>query len=191
MARILDIGCGRKKYPDSIGIDMSPAGQADVLCDWTKTLPFADSSFDQVRMIHIIEEVDDIFRMLGEAHRVAKPGTLRYGRQGPDSGRRSERIAGRTRSSGQEPFDLIFIDAGKAGYVEYFGFAWKLSRPGTVIRADNVIRHGKVMAPDTPDLADRGARAYNSAMAADFASGVVIVPIVRRRIDGLAISIVK
>lgn len=74
MSRILDIGCGRKKYPGSIGIDMSAAGQADVLCDWTKTLPFADSSFDQVRMIHIIEEVDDIFRMLGEAHRVAKPG---------------------------------------------------------------------------------------------------------------------
>ncbi|HKN62378.1 MAG TPA: methyltransferase domain-containing protein [Candidatus Acidoferrales bacterium] len=74
MARILDIGCGRKKYPGSIGVDMSPAGQADVLCDWTKTLPFADSSFDQVRMIHIIEEVDDIFRVLGEAHRVAKPG---------------------------------------------------------------------------------------------------------------------
>jgi SAM-dependent methyltransferase len=71
---ILDIGCGRKKYPGSIGIDMSSAGQADVLCDWTKTLPFADSSFDKVRMVHIIEEVDDIFRMLGEAHRVAKPG---------------------------------------------------------------------------------------------------------------------
>jgi ubiquinone/menaquinone biosynthesis C-methylase UbiE len=72
--RILDIGCGRRKYPGSIGIDRSPAGQADVLCDWTKTLPFADSSFDQVRMIHIIEEVDDIFRMLGEAHRVARRG---------------------------------------------------------------------------------------------------------------------
>jgi SAM-dependent methyltransferase len=74
MARILDIGCGRKKFPGAIGIDMSAAGQADVLCDWTKTLPFEDSSFDQVRMIHVIEEVDDIFRMLGEAHRVAKPG---------------------------------------------------------------------------------------------------------------------
>lgn len=74
MARVLDIGCGRKKFPGSIGIDMSAAGQADVLCDWTRTLPFADSSFDQVRMIHIIEEVDDIFRMLGEAHRVARPG---------------------------------------------------------------------------------------------------------------------
>ena len=58
--RILDVGCGRKKYPGSIGIDMSAAGQADVLCDWTRT-PFADSTFDEVRLVHMIEEVDDIF----------------------------------------------------------------------------------------------------------------------------------
>lgn len=74
MARILDVGCGRKKFPGAIGIDMSPAGQADVLCDWTKGLPFGDSQFDAVRLIHVIEEVDDIFRMLAEAHRVSKPG---------------------------------------------------------------------------------------------------------------------
>ena len=74
MQRILDIGCGRKKYPGSIGIDMSPAGQADVLCDWEKTLPFADGVFDQVRLIHIIEEVGDIFKVLAEVHRVSRPG---------------------------------------------------------------------------------------------------------------------
>lgn len=72
--RILDIGCGRKKYPGSIGIDLSPAGQADLLCDWEQELPFADSSFDQVRLVHVIEEVGNIFRVLGEVHRVAKPG---------------------------------------------------------------------------------------------------------------------
>jgi SAM-dependent methyltransferase len=76
MVRILDIGCGRGKYPGAIGVDMSPASQADVLCDWTKTLPFADGTFDAVRMIHIIEEVDDIFRMLKEVHRVAKNGAI-------------------------------------------------------------------------------------------------------------------
>jgi SAM-dependent methyltransferase len=74
MARILDVGCGRKKLTGSIGIDMSPAGQADVLCDWTRTLPFADSVFDQVRLIHVIEEVDNIFSVLAEVHRVARPG---------------------------------------------------------------------------------------------------------------------
>lgn len=74
MARVLDVGCGRKKYPGSIGIDRSPAGQADVLCDWTRRLPFADSQFDEVRLVHVIEEVDDIFKVLAEVHRVAKPG---------------------------------------------------------------------------------------------------------------------
>ncbi|HKE28110.1 MAG TPA: O-methyltransferase [Bryobacteraceae bacterium] len=92
---------------------------------------------------------------------------------------------------GEEPFDLIFIDADKAGYVEYLGFALQLSRPGTVILADNVMRHGNVMLPDPPDAADRGARAYNSAIAADSRLESLIVPIVRRRIDGLAISIVR
>src|SRR5271156_5157157 len=69
--RILDVGCGRKKYPGSIGIDMSAAGQADVLCDWTRT-PFADSTFDEVRLIHMIEEVDDIFKVLAESRRQAR-----------------------------------------------------------------------------------------------------------------------
>ena len=60
LPRILDIGCGRKKYPGSLGLDMSAAGQADVICDWEKILPFRDSSFEQVRLVHIIEEVDNI-----------------------------------------------------------------------------------------------------------------------------------
>jgi predicted O-methyltransferase YrrM len=42
------------------------------------------------------------------------------------------------------PFDLIFIDADKVGYPEYFGWALKLSRPGTLIIADNVVRNGAV-----------------------------------------------
>lgn len=88
-------------------------------------------------------------------------------------------------------FDLIFIDADKAGYVEYLDFAMRLSRPGTVILADNVIRHGKVMEPEPPDAADRGARAYNAAIAGDPRLESLILPIVRHRIDGLAVSIVK
>src|SRR5580700_4438986 len=43
------------------------------------------------------------------------------------------------------PFDMIFIDADKPPYTEYFEWALKLSRPGTVIVADNVIREGKIL----------------------------------------------
>jgi predicted O-methyltransferase YrrM len=92
---------------------------------------------------------------------------------------------------GTEPFDLIFIDADKAGYVEYLELALQLSRPGTVVLADNVIRNGNVIEPDPTDAADRGARTYNHAIAWHPRLESVILPIIRSRIDGLAISIVK
>lgn len=72
--RILDVGCGRGKYPGAIGIDLSPHTQADVLCDWSSTYPFADSSFDEIRLIHVIEEVPDVMAALREVHRIARPG---------------------------------------------------------------------------------------------------------------------
>jgi predicted O-methyltransferase YrrM len=92
---------------------------------------------------------------------------------------------------GVEPFDAIFIDADKAGYVEYLDLSLQLSRPGTIILADNVIRHGLVMDEDPPDAADRGARDYNEAIARHPRLESLILPIVRHRVDGLAISIVR
>jgi predicted O-methyltransferase YrrM len=89
------------------------------------------------------------------------------------------------------PFDLVFLDADKTGYVEYLELALQLSRPGTVILADNVIRGGRVMASEPPDPFDRGARAYNFAIANHPRLESLVLPIIRRRIDGLAISIVK
>jgi predicted O-methyltransferase YrrM len=93
--------------------------------------------------------------------------------------------------SGTEPFDLIFIDADKIGYLEYLELALQLSRPGTIILADNVIRHGHVLDPDPQDPGDRGVRAYNAAIASHPKLESLILPIIRHRIDGLAISIVK
>lgn len=72
--RILDVGCARGKQPGAIGMDIDPRTQADVLCNWNLSYPFADSSFDEVRLIHVIEEVDDILATLKEVHRVARPG---------------------------------------------------------------------------------------------------------------------
>jgi predicted O-methyltransferase YrrM len=92
---------------------------------------------------------------------------------------------------GAEPFDLVFVDADKSGYVEYLELALQLSHPGTVILADNVIRHGCVMETEPPDAADAGARAYNQAIAQHARLESLVLPIVCSRIDGLAISIVK
>ena len=74
MPRILDVGCGPKKYPGSIGIDINPVVHPDVICDWSSSLPFAASAFDEVRLIHVIEEVGDIFKVLAEVHRISRPG---------------------------------------------------------------------------------------------------------------------
>lgn len=93
--------------------------------------------------------------------------------------------------TGTEPFDLIFIDADKIGYVEYLELALQLSRPGTIILADNVIRHGQVLDPDPQDPGDRAVRAYNAAIASHPRLESLILPIIRHRVDGLAISIVK
>ncbi len=93
--------------------------------------------------------------------------------------------------SGVPPFDVIFIDADKAGYVEYLDLSLQLARPGTLILADNVIRHGLVLDENPPDAADRAARAYNEAIAHHPRLESLILPVVRSRVDGMAISIVR
>ena len=89
------------------------------------------------------------------------------------------------------PFDLIFIDADKAGYVEYLDLSLQLSHEGTIIVADNLIRNGRVLADQPEDGAARGAKAYNESMAARPELESIILPIIRQNLDGLSISIVK
>src|SRR5438309_6645814 len=57
-------------------------------------------------------------------------------------------------AEGRGPFDLIFIDADKVSYAEYFAWALKLSRRGSLIIADNVVRKGAVInaASDDPNV---------------------------------------
>ena len=73
--RILDVGCGIHKQPGSIGIDRNPASRADVLADLDHfPYPFADSSFDRLTAIHVIEHVDDVIRTMEEFHRLVRNG---------------------------------------------------------------------------------------------------------------------
>jgi predicted O-methyltransferase YrrM len=62
-------------------------------------------------------------------------------------------------------FDLIFIDADKRSNPEYLGWALRLSRPGTVIVADNVVRAGAVLDGDDPSA--RGVRELAELVAAE------------------------
>jgi predicted O-methyltransferase YrrM len=63
-------------------------------------------------------------------------------------------------ADGSEPFDLIFIDADKQNNPRYLEWSLKLSRPGTVIVADNVVRAGAILDPEATDprLGDGGVQ---------------------------------
>ena len=65
------------------------------------------------------------------------------------------------------PFDLIFIDADKRSNAEYLRWALRLSRPGTLIVADNVIRDGAVADAASEDPGVVGVRAFFDAVAAE------------------------
>jgi len=65
------------------------------------------------------------------------------------------------------PFDFIFIDADKPNNPGYIDWALKLSRPGTVIICDNVIRNGAVIDAQSADANVGGARAAFAALGSD------------------------
>ena len=95
-------------------------------------------------------------------------------------------------AEGLGPFDMIFIDADKPPYVEYFGWALRLACSGTLIVADNVIRAGEVLKPDGTDEMAAGVRRFNAALAAENrVSAVVLQTIGARGHDGMAVAVVR
>jgi predicted O-methyltransferase YrrM len=66
-----------------------------------------------------------------------------------------------------EPFDLVFIDADKPSNADYLQWALRLSRPGTVIVVDNVVRNGGVVDADSPDASVQGVRRLVDVIAAE------------------------
>ena len=69
--------------------------------------------------------------------------------------------------AGTEPFDLVFIDADKPNNPAYLEASLALTRPGSVIVIDNVVRGGAVLDPDSADPRVRGVRAVVADIAAD------------------------
>lgn len=73
---ILDIGCGKSKYPKSIGIDINKNSDADIIFDVARGLPFPASQFDLVHSSHTLEHIEPkkLVYLLEEIHRITKPG---------------------------------------------------------------------------------------------------------------------
>jgi len=71
--RILDIGCGQGKTPNSIGVDITKLKGVDVIGD-IHNLPFKDCSVDKILCYQLIHLVDNFMRAMEEMHRVLKKG---------------------------------------------------------------------------------------------------------------------
>ena len=88
-----------------------------------------------------------------------------------------------------DPFDLVFIDADKDNYAGYLEWAIKLTRPGGLILADNVVSEGEVIDAESEDSFVQGVREFNDLLAADSRAESVIVQLVGGKgYDGIAIA---
>jgi caffeoyl-CoA O-methyltransferase len=90
------------------------------------------------------------------------------------------------------PFDMIFIDADKSPYAEYLEWALRLSRPGTLIIADNVIREGKVLNSQSTDEMVKGVQRFNEMLAkCTDVTATIIQTVGTKEHDGMAIAMVN
>jgi predicted O-methyltransferase YrrM len=87
-------------------------------------------------------------------------------------------------ADGAAPFDVVFIDADKDGYVEYLRRALPLLRDGGLLLADNTLPDAALTGEDS------GTKRYNSAVAERPELTTIIIPVLRDRgIDGLTVSV--
>jgi caffeoyl-CoA O-methyltransferase len=98
-------------------------------------------------------------------------------------------LLARIAENGEGPFDAVFIDADKEGYPEYLEWALRLTRPGSLILGDNTIRGGSVLNPE--DGSARATGEFNERIARDPRLSAILLPILRERIDGLTIALVR
>jgi predicted O-methyltransferase YrrM len=89
------------------------------------------------------------------------------------------------------PFDLTFIDADKPSTPEYFAWALRLSRPGSLIVVDNVVRDGAVIEADSDNPGVQGVRRLNAMIAAEpRVSATVIQTVGSKGYDGFLLALV-
>ncbi len=88
-------------------------------------------------------------------------------------------------------FDFIFIDADKESYPDYLAWALRLSRRGSLIIADNVVRNGAVADPSSADPRVQGVRRFNALLAAEpRVTATAIQTVGSKGYDGFAVALV-
>jgi predicted O-methyltransferase YrrM len=94
-------------------------------------------------------------------------------------------------AEGCGPFDLVFIDADKPSYPDYFPWALRLCRRGSLIIADNVIRNGAVVDAASDDPNVQGVRRFNELLAGEpRVSATAIQTVGSKGYDGFAVAVV-
>jgi predicted O-methyltransferase YrrM len=95
-------------------------------------------------------------------------------------------------AEGRSPFDFIFIDADKPSYPDYLAWSLQLSRPGSVIVADNVVRKGAIIDPASPDANVQGMRRFLALLAAEpRLTTTALQTVGSKGYDGFALAIVN
>jgi predicted O-methyltransferase YrrM len=94
------------------------------------------------------------------------------------------------------PFDLIFIDADKQSTPEYFKLALELSRPGSVIVTDNVVRDGAIVDADSDDPRAQGMRRFHELLASGQLGGhrvsaTTVQTVGAKGYDGFTLALVE
>ncbi len=90
----------------------------------------------------------------------------------------------------EAPFDLVFIDADKPPYPQYLDWALRLTRPGSIIVADNCIRRGAALH-ESNDEATAGLFEYNRRIASNPRLVSLALPMDDDFTDGYAIAVVR
>jgi predicted O-methyltransferase YrrM len=91
----------------------------------------------------------------------------------------------------RRPFDLVFTDADKPSAPDYFDWALKLTRPGSLIIVDNVVRGGALVNAASADPSVKGVRRLIEMIAAESRVTATVVPTADSKgYDGMAIALV-
>ncbi len=95
-------------------------------------------------------------------------------------------------AEGREPFDLFFIDADKPNIPEYFRWALQLSRPGSLIIVDNVVRDGKIADAASTDRDVQGSRRLHEVLGAEpRVTATTIQTVGSKGYDGFTLAVVR
>lgn len=75
--KILNLGCGNRKNPGEIGVDIIKSPATDIVCDIESyPLPFSENSVDIIRSNHCFEHISNLVNLITDLHRILKPGGI-------------------------------------------------------------------------------------------------------------------